>query len=57
MKFDANSTKEIFMRYSMKSKTYINHISSSHIVVESVHIKSNECTNKETEKYIKIIGI
>jgi hypothetical protein len=55
--FDSKSIKGIFVEYSMTNKTYRIYISSSQIVVESVNIKFNECTNKEVEKDTEIVGI
>jgi hypothetical protein len=41
----------------MISKIYRIYIPSSHIMVESVHVKFNECTNKEAKECIEILGI
>jgi hypothetical protein len=57
IKFDPKSTEGIFVGYSITSKAYRVDIPSSRIVVESVYVKFDECTNKEAEKDIKIIGV
>jgi hypothetical protein len=53
-KFDPKSTEEIFIWYSMISKAYRIYIPSSQIIVESVNVKFNECTNKKAEKGTEI---
>jgi hypothetical protein len=45
-KFNPKSTEGIFVGYSITSKAYKVYIVSSRIVVESMHVKFDEYTNK-----------
>jgi hypothetical protein len=56
-KFDPKSTEGIFVGYSITSKAYRVYILSSRIVVESMHVKFDEYTNKEAKKGIEITGV
>jgi hypothetical protein len=53
-KFYPKSIEKIFVGYSMTSKAYRIYISSFRIVVESVNIKFNECTDKKPKKILKL---
>jgi hypothetical protein len=56
-KFHFKSIEEIFIGYSITNKTYRVYISSSRIIIETVHVKFHENTDKVIEKCIDITNI